>query len=105
MINNHSITDKQYRILSVICEGNGKAEDGAIIPVDLDELLSRLSYHTTKQSMQFSIRALVNRGLIVKGEEKRRAAKRATYSPTRLAIQIMGKASPSYIEDSDFSIF
>ena len=102
-VNRGGLTTKQYRILLVICDGNGKNDDGEFVPVDMDELLERLSYRTTKQSMQFSIKYLSRRGLIAKGYEQRRGAKRVTFSPTKLARQIMGYHDPHYIESSDLS--
>lgn len=101
----YDVTEKQYKILNVICIGNGTSDDDdkVLIPVDLDQLLERLTYKTTKQSMQFSIRALITRGFITKGSDKRRSASRATYMPTKVALQIMGYAKPSFIEDSDLS--
>lgn len=97
------LTNKQYKILIVLCHGNGKDERGNLIPCDLDELLERIAYDTTKPSMQFSIRALIKRGLLTKGSETRRGAKRVTYIPTRLAMQIMGYHDPSWIEDMTLS--
>lgn len=79
--NMRPLTDKQTEILRVLCKLNA---DGSF--VDLDQLLMRLSYDTSKQSMQFSIRALVSRGLIVKQPcENRRGRSRVVYAPTQLA--------------------
>jgi len=97
------LTDKQYKILTVLCHGNGKDENGKLIPCDLDELLERIAYHTTKASMQFSIRALVNHRLLTKDHEKRRGARRTILIPSRVAMQMMGYHDPSYIEDMELS--
>lgn len=79
-------TKKQINILSVISKGN---PNGTF--VDLDQLLSAIDYETTKQSMQFSIRTLVNRGLIEKKPtESRRGRKRVTYALTLRAIRAFG---------------
>lgn len=96
-------TDKQYKILIVLCHGNGKDENGKFVPCDIDELLERLAYRTTKQSMQFSIRALVKHRLIVKDKEKRRGAKRVILVPTTTAMKIMGYYDPSYLEGAEDS--
>ncbi|WP_374335506.1 hypothetical protein [Methyloversatilis sp.] len=100
-----NLTDKQYRILAVVCDGNGKNENGEFVPCDIDELLDRLSYRTTKQSMQFSVRALEARKLIVREYEKRRGARRVLLIPTLKAKQLMGYAKPqSFIEDPLLSL-
>lgn len=74
------LSPKQWKIMDVIIRAN---PDGTW--VDLDELLERLDYKPSKESMQFSIRALVNRGLIEKkATEFRRGAQRRVYAPTSL---------------------
>lgn len=100
-----TITDKQYKILVVICEGNKDLNGKFESPVDLDQLLERIAYDTTKESMQFSIRALMRRGLITKDKERRRGALRAVYYPTREAKVMMGYRDPHYLEaeEDDFS--
>jgi len=71
--------------MSVIIKGN---EDGSF--VDMDELLERIAYKTTKQSVQFSLRALINRNMINKQErEKRRGRRRAVFSATRMGYHMM----------------
>ncbi len=100
----HIITTKQWQILTVVCDANGKDENGNLIPVDMDELLSRLAYRTSKESMHFSLRPLLKKGYITKDYEKRRGARRMVLVPTRLAMQVMGYGdSPAYIEDLDLS--
>lgn len=92
-----NITSKQFGILQVILKGDGCRSDGTFIPVDLDQLLKRLTYSTTKESMQFSIRTLIKKGLIYKGEQElRRGRQRVTYFPTNLARDILG-SEPSNI--------
>lgn len=66
-----SLSIKQKAILKVIKVGN---HDGT--PVDMDQLLQRLPYETSKASMQFSIRALIGRGLLAKAEERKLRAGR-----------------------------
>jgi len=101
-----NLTNKQYRILAVLCDGNGKDESGVLIPCDIDELLERLTYETTKQSMQFSVRALEARKLIVREYERRRGARRVLLIPTLKAKQLMGyTANTSFVEDPDLSLF
>lgn len=71
-------TKKQLAILGLIRAGN---DDGTLI--DLDQIIERVPYTTTKESMQFSIRALVTRGLVEKRpQELRRGYPRRVYSLT-----------------------
>lgn len=92
-----NLTDKQYRIMVVICDGNGLDENGIFVPIDLDQLLERVSYRTGKDSMQFSIKALMRHGYVKKDYEKRREARRVVYIPTKSGKQITGYAPVSYI--------
>lgn len=74
------LTGKQLLLLKVISAGN---DDGT--NVDLDQLIERVEYETTKQSIQFSIRALIKHGLIEKtGTDKRRGRQRVTLGMTEL---------------------
>ncbi|MFT4064286.1 winged helix DNA-binding protein [Paraburkholderia sp.] len=66
------LTTKQLELLRVIAAANS---DGSAC--DLDEIIERINYETTKASIQFSIRALIKHGLIEKvGKEKRRDRQR-----------------------------
>lgn len=79
------LTAKQLHIMGVIVRGN---EDGSF--ADLDQILKRLPYKTTKASLQFSIRALIAKGLIMKqGRENRRGRSRVVISPTQIGYQVM----------------
>ena len=88
------LTKKQRQIMEVIIKGNRCDEPANFSWVDMDQLLERLPYDTTKDSMHFSIRALVKRGLVEKGPtELRRGRKRRTFVPTSLALDSL-TASP-----------
>ena len=58
-------TRKQVFIMNLIIAGNVDAT-----PIDMDQLIDRLEeehgWTTSKQSLQFSLRALINHGLIEK---------------------------------------
>lgn len=80
-----NVTEKQMQIMNVIVKAN---EDGSF--VDMDQLLERIPYETTKDSMQFSLRALISHKLITKGErESRRGRSRVIIKPTELGYFIM----------------
>ena len=97
MILDVSMTTKQLYIMSVVTRGN---PDGSF--VDQAQLMERLPYIVTERALQFSVRYLVQKGLLSKsGLEKRRGRNRlllvATtegYSATRrllpLSANIMG---------------
>jgi len=66
--------------------------------VDLDQLIERTSYKPSKQSMHFSIRALVNRGFIEKGaREKRRGAVRIVYRILPLGQHFVVHKTASFV--------
>lgn len=75
---NRILSPKQWAIMDVVIRGN---LDGSW--VDLDQLIDRLDYAPSKESMHFSIRALIGRGLVEKkGIEKRRGQGRVMLAPT-----------------------
>ena len=99
------MTSKQWDVLTIIVNGNGEVE-GNFIPVDLDQILERQSYISTKQSLQFILRSLVEKGLIEKGGmENRRDRQRRLYFPTTLGKQMFGtETDHSFVEkESAFS--
>lgn len=88
------LTTKQIELLTTI--GSRNPDGGAI---DLDQLIERLSYKPSKQSIQFSIRALIAHALIQKdASEKRRGRTRTLLSLTALGQTMVGKAPASMIE-------
>lgn len=81
-----NITAKQISIIGVIVAGN---PDGS--PADLDEIIERINYDTTKASIQFSIRSLIAQGVIEKaGMEKRRGRKRVLIVATAAGRALVG---------------
>ncbi|KLU17138.1 MULTISPECIES: hypothetical protein [Xenorhabdus] len=62
------VTEKQKSIIRTVWIGVERGN-----PVDMDELLEMLPYKTSKQSMQFSIRALIKKGIVVKSGLRKRA--------------------------------
>lgn len=72
------LTTYQQEILTAVHECAAKGFD-----IDLDQLLECLSWKPTKQSLQFSIRALVAKKMIVKtGFQVRRGRKRVCFALT-----------------------
>lgn len=79
------LTDKQKDIIKTLNLGY---ERGHLL--DLDELLEVLPYKTTKQSIQFSIRALIKKGLVEKGHTRQRSDNR--YHRRTLGLTTLGRA-------------
>ena len=83
------LTRKQREILKIVLEGNVSEKNGRFCDADIDEILERLPYKTTKQSLQFSLRSLVAKKMVEKGEcECRRGRSRRTFSPTEMTKKI-----------------
>lgn len=80
-----TLTDKQKDIIKTLNLGY---ERGHLL--DLDELLEVLPYKTTKQSIQFSIRALIKKGLVEKGHTRQRSENR--YHRRTLGLTTLGRA-------------
>jgi len=80
-----NLTTKQIEIMKVVAAG---AIAGAV--VDLDQLLERLPYTTTKESLQFSLRAIERHGLIDRSmSEHRRGRARRLVKPTDLGMAVI----------------
>lgn len=78
------ITDNMRSILEVVVRAN---KDGSW--VDMDQLIQRVNYHVTKEAIQFTLRNMVKKQLIAKGESTlRRGRKRLVLIPTELGYQI-----------------
>lgn len=81
------LSGKQLEIFKIVVGGNGFLGNAngvqVLIPIDLDELVKRLPYKPSKHSLQFTIRALVAKGMITKGPtENRRGRMGVVYLPT-----------------------
>ena len=80
------LSAKQIELISICAKLN---EDGSV--PDLDQIIERASWHPSKQSIHFSIRALVNKGLIEKlAREKRRGRVRTIIGATDLGKHFVG---------------
>lgn len=79
----HALTEKAQEILFLLVKGN---PDGSFL--DLDQLCAGLSYKPSKDSLHFSIRALIGRGLVEKKpRELRRGQRRTVLAPTMAGYQ------------------
>jgi hypothetical protein len=80
-------------LLSAIAKGH--KED----LVDMDQLVETLSYRPSKESLHFSLRALIKQGFIEKaGLELRRTKKRITFRLLKPGIQVLrGPGADAFI--------
>ncbi|NQZ53230.1 MAG: hypothetical protein HRT93_03140 [Piscirickettsiaceae bacterium] len=80
-----ALTTKQGQLMSAIVRAN---PDGSFL--DTDQLVMALPYETTKQSLHFSTRSLIKKGLIEKkGTEVRRGRSRQVIAPTVSGMALM----------------
>lgn len=97
------LTTKQIKIMQQVVDGNGRDAQGNLNPIDLDELIERLDYKPTKESLQFSIRALIKHELIYKGpKELRRGRIRITIFPTDAGMTLITGRPKESILEPDF---
>lgn len=89
------ITEKQRELLHIIIKGNPVVtlKNPSAMFIDIDQLIEKAAdvykREYTKQAIQFHVRALIKRGLIIKrGTEKRRGRKRVIYSPTSISLKL-----------------
>ncbi|MBV6634379.1 MAG: hypothetical protein KI788_00560 [Mameliella sp.] len=81
----YRLTKKQMQVLGTIVKGH--PEDGLL---DMDQLLEAIPYETSKNSIQFTIRSLITRKMIVKmDQELRRGRMRVVYAPTLRGQQMV----------------
>lgn len=74
-------TTKQIALMTLLVRAN---EDGTFL--DMDQLLERLPYETTKESLHFSVRTLIKHGMAEKRpRELRRSRMRSVLAPTSKA--------------------
>lgn len=83
----YRLTDKQIQIITTIHAHQQDQEED----IDFDQLLEELPYRTSKESMQFSIRALIKKGMVSKGDYvTRRGRSRRTFAVTVFAKTMLG---------------
>ena len=79
------LTPRMRSILEVLIRAN---RDGSW--VDMDQLLTRTNYQVSKQAIQFTVRNMVEKGVIAKGKPQlRRGRKRLILIPTALGYELI----------------
>lgn len=84
-----NLTYRMIMILEVIMKRN---PDGSM--VDSDQIIERVDYEVTKPAIQFTLRRMVEHGVIEKsGNDTRRGKKRVLYKATMLGREVLKKSS------------
>lgn len=83
----YRLTEKQIQIVSTIHRHWQENDED----IDMNQLLDELPYRTSKESMQFSLRALIKKGIVVKREAlvTRRSRARITYGITQFGKMLL----------------
>lgn len=77
--------------MKVIMAGNIDAKGNRISWCDYQQILDRLPYKTTRESLMCSMRILVNLGWVIRaGKEIRDGRARQTVEPSPAALRILG---------------
>lgn len=88
------LTRKQAALMKVVMTGNIDAKGAWVSWCDYQQILDRLPYKTSRESLMCSIRILVNQGWIEReGKEIRDGRARQTVAPTAVAKRILNPAS------------
>lgn len=102
-----ALTTKQRQLLKVICVGNLDASGARVSDVDVYQLMSRLPYTASRESVMCSLAILLKQGWTVHGgKELRDGRMRQTFAPTAQATRVVTPpvvSTPVYqeLEDDD----
>lgn len=103
------LTTKQKQIMCCLIFGKNPENTDDILQqwLTISDLVEYVPYETSRDSMQFSIRALIKKGLVKKGERELRNGRfHIPLIPTDLAIELIPIIKPyrmvSIIEDEEF---
>ena len=88
------LSAKQLELLKTV---SGKNADGSL--VDLDQIIAAQSYPTNKPSIQFIIRSMVGKKLIIKdGTEVRSQRRKVLFNVTELGKRYVEWSTPKAAE-------
>lgn len=97
------LTTKQRQLLKVIVMGNLDKTGARVSHVDYQQIMSRIPYTCTRESIMCSIRILKDQGWIVlAGKELRDGRMKQTVEPSAVAIRVItpppAQKVPEYVE-------
>lgn len=92
------LSRKQRQIMEIVMRGNVRDDGVRESWADVHQLLERLPYKTSRESLLCSLKILIDKGLVERGPaELRRGRWSVPFVPTDLAFDIL-RARPEYRE-------
>ena len=97
------LTKKQQEIIDLVIDGNLDEEGKFQSWLDLDQIIEALSYTPSKEALQCSIKFLVRRGLVIRGDKVLRNSRwRTPIIPTAKTMALFrGSQSKDYVVEDD----
>lgn len=90
-----AMTNKQRQLMKIVVMGNLDATGNRVSNVDYTQVLHRLPYITTRDSLMCSVGILETQGWLVKaGKELRDGRMKQTLEPTAVAIRVISPPKP-----------
>lgn len=88
------LTTKQSKLMKVILKGNIDVKGNWVSWCDYKQILDRLSYETSRESLMCSIAILRKQGWVERdGKELRVGRVRQTVAPTALAVRLLNPSA------------
>jgi hypothetical protein len=93
-----AMTTKQREIMKVVVRGNLDASGTRVSDVDVYQIMSRVPYESTRESMMCSLAILKKQGWIIPGgKEMRDGRMKQTLAPTAVAIRVVTPPKPAHV--------
>lgn len=91
-----AMTTKQRHLMKIVVLGNLDATGARVSNVDYTQVLERLPYETSRDSLMCSVRILVEQGWMIRGgKELRDGRMKQTLVPSATAIRLLTPAPVS----------
>lgn len=88
-----ALTTKQRHLLKLVVAGNINAAGARVSNIDYTQVLTRLPYRTSRDSLMCSVRILVDQGWIIRGgKELRDGRMKQTLIPSATAVRLLSPA-------------
>lgn len=95
-----AMTNKQRQLMKIVVMGNLDKTGARVSNVDYHQVLTRLPYITTRDSLMCSVAILEKQGWLVKaGKELRDGRMKQTLEPTAVAIRVITPPAPAKVPE------